>query len=75
MYGHHLLTHQRAGKKNFLLNHFLNPFFGVLIAAIFLGESLGIWDAVGVIVIMASIFIVQTSRNIWDKTPRESDWL
>ena len=44
--------------------HFLNPFFGVLIAAIFLGESLGIWDAVGVIVIMAGIFVVQTSRNI-----------
>ena len=44
--------------------HFLNPFFGVLIAALFLGESLGIWDAVGVIVIMTGIFVVQTSRNI-----------
>lgn len=54
----------RIGAVRAATFHFLNPFFGVLIAAIFLGESLGIWDAVGVIVIMASIFIVQTSRNI-----------
>ena len=54
----------RIGAVRAATFHFLNPFFGVLIAAIFLGESLGIWDAVGVIVIMAGIFIVQTSRNI-----------
>lgn len=54
----------RIGAVRAATFHFLNPFFGVLIAAIFLGESLGIWDAVGVIVIMAGIFMVQTSRNI-----------
>ena len=54
----------RIGAVRAATFHFLNPFFGVLIAAIFLGESLDIWDAVGVIVIMAGIFIVQTSRNI-----------
>ena len=54
----------RIGAVRAATFHFLNPFFGVLIAAIFLGESLGIWDAVGVIVIMAGIFVVQTSRNI-----------
>ena len=54
----------RIGAVRATTFHFLNPFFGVLIAAIFLGESLDIWDAVGVIVIMAGIFMVQTSRNI-----------
>ena len=54
----------RIGAVRAATFHFLNPFFGVLIAALFLGESLGIWDAVGVIVIMAGIFVVQTSRNI-----------
>ena len=54
----------RIGAVRAATFHFLNPFFGVLIAAIFLGESLGIWDAVGVIVIMTGIFVVQTSRNI-----------
>lgn len=54
----------RIGAVRAATFHFLNPFFGVLIAAIFLGESLDIWDAVGVIVIMAGIFMVQTSRNI-----------
>ena len=54
----------RIGAVRAATFHFLNPFFGVLIAALFLGESLGIWDAVGVIVIMAGIFVVQTSRDI-----------
>ena len=54
----------RIGAVRAATFHFLNPFFGVLIAALFLGESLGIWDAVGVIIIMTGIFVVQTSRNI-----------
>ena len=54
----------RIGAVRAATFHFLNPFFGVLIAALFLGESLGIWDAIGVIVIMTGIFVVQTSRNI-----------
>lgn len=54
----------RIGAVRAATFHFLNPFFGVLIAALFLGESLGVWDAVGVIVIMTGIFVVQTSRNI-----------
>ena len=54
----------RIGAVRAATFHFLNPFFGVLIAALFLGESLGIWDAVGVIVIMSGIFVVQNSRNI-----------
>lgn len=43
--------------------HFLNPFFGVLIAALLLGERLGVWDAVGVAIVAAGILAVQVSRS------------
>lgn len=42
--------------------HFLNPFFGVSIAALLLGESIGALDFVGVAIIMAGILAVQVSR-------------
>jgi len=42
--------------------HFLNPFFGVVIAAIILGESITIMDGVGVVIIAAGILVVQLSR-------------
>ena len=44
--------------------HFLNPFFGVLIAYIILRESIGLSDYIGVIVVSVGIIIVQLSRNI-----------
>lgn len=43
--------------------HFLNPFLGVAVAAVILGESLSVWDMVGVLVIMAGILAVQLSRQ------------
>ena len=43
--------------------HFLNPFFGVLIAAALLGEKIGPWDVVGVVIVMAGILAVQISRQ------------
>ncbi len=43
--------------------HFLNPFFGVAIAALFLGETLGLIDVLGVVVIAAGILAVQLSRQ------------
>ncbi len=43
--------------------HFLNPFFGVAIAAALLGESLGVLDVVGVAVIAAGILAVQLSKQ------------
>lgn len=43
--------------------HFLNPFFGVAIAALFLGETLGLTDVVGVVIIAAGILAVQLSRQ------------
>lgn len=42
--------------------HFLNPFFGVLIAAVFLGEPIGQWDVIGVAIVAAGILAVQISK-------------
>ncbi|MDB4229296.1 DMT family transporter [Paracoccaceae bacterium] len=44
--------------------HFLNPFFGVLIAYIILKESIGLSDYIGVIVVSVGIIIVQISKNV-----------
>ena len=43
--------------------HFLNPFFGVAIAALLLNEKLGALDLVGVIIITGSILAVQLSKQ------------
>ncbi|MFD0911083.1 DMT family transporter [Ruegeria arenilitoris] len=43
--------------------HFLNPVFGVTIAAILLGERLGAMDALGVAVTTLGILAVQLSRQ------------
>ena len=43
--------------------HFLNPFFGVAIAAALLGEGLGPWDVAGVAVVAAGILAVQLSKQ------------
>jgi drug/metabolite transporter (DMT)-like permease len=52
----------RIGAVRAAAFHFLNPFFGVVIAAIFLGESLTLWDVAGVVIIAAGILAVQISR-------------
>ncbi|HKL45960.1 MAG TPA: DMT family transporter [Roseovarius sp.] len=43
--------------------HFLNPFLGVLIAALVLSEKLGPWDILGVVVVTLGILAVQLSRQ------------
>lgn len=43
--------------------HFLNPFFGVAIAAVLLGEALGPRDLIGVAIITAGILAVQLARQ------------
>ena len=43
--------------------HFLNPFFGVLIAAALLGENIGLLDYVGVVIIALGILAVQLSKQ------------
>lgn len=52
----------RIGAVKAATFHFLNPFFGVAVAAVLLGEALGIFDVLGVVVIMAGILAVQRSR-------------
>ena len=43
--------------------HFLNPFFGVAIAALLLGENLGSLDIAGVAIIAGGILAVQLSKQ------------
>ncbi len=52
----------RIGAVRAATFHFLNPFFGVAIAAVLLGEALGALDVAGVAVIAAGILAVQLSR-------------
>jgi drug/metabolite transporter (DMT)-like permease len=54
---------ERIGATRASTFHFLNPFFGVAIAAVILGEQLTRTDVVGVLIVMAGIFAVQVSRQ------------
>ncbi|GGX38715.1 peptide ABC transporter permease [Tateyamaria omphalii] len=53
----------RIGATKAATFHFLNPFFGVAIAAALLGERLGPQDILGVAIITAGILAVQLSRQ------------
>lgn len=53
---------QRIGTVRGAAFHFLNPFFGVAIAAAILGEQVGMLDLVGVAIIMGGILAVQLSK-------------
>jgi drug/metabolite transporter (DMT)-like permease len=53
----------RIGAVKAATFHFLNPFFGVLIAALVLGEALSALDFVGVIIITSGILAVQLSKQ------------
>ncbi len=53
----------RIGATRAATFHFLNPFFGVAIAAVLLSEKVGPRDALGVAVIAAGILAVQISRQ------------
>lgn len=53
----------RIGSTRAATFHFLNPFFGVVIAAALLGESIRPMDMVGVAIAMAGILAVQLSRR------------
>ena len=52
----------RIGAVKAATFHFLNPFFGVAIAALILGESLSVRDMIGVAVIALGILAVQLAR-------------
>ncbi len=53
----------RIGAVRAATFHFLNPFFGVAIAAVLLGEQLGMFDVLGVVIIAAGILAVQMSKQ------------
>ncbi|MBW7055299.1 DMT family transporter [Paracoccus bogoriensis] len=62
----------RIGAVRAATFHFLTPFFGVAIAALFLGEALGAGDVLGVAIIMAGILMVQLSKAQPVKRPLPS---
>ena len=53
----------RIGAVRAATFHFLNPFFGVIIASNILDEKLKLGDFLGVVIIMISILSVQISRE------------
>lgn len=55
---------RRIGTVRAATFHFLNPFLGVAIAALFLGESLGPLDVLGVSIITLGILAVQLSKPV-----------
>ena len=54
---------RRIGAVRASAFHFLNPFFGVAIAALVLGEKVHAWDIAGVLIVTAGILAVQVSRQ------------
>jgi len=52
----------RIGATRAATFHFLNPFFGVAIAALLLSEALTLSDMIGVTIIAAGILMVQLAR-------------
>jgi drug/metabolite transporter (DMT)-like permease len=54
----------RIGSTRASTFHFLNPFFGVAIAAALLGEPIRPLDILGVLIAMAGILAVQLSRAV-----------
>lgn len=53
----------RIGAVRAATFHFLTPFFGVVVAALLLGEALGALDALGVAIITVGILAVQLSKQ------------
>lgn len=54
----------RIGAVRAATYHFLNPFFGVAVAAMFLKEQLGMTDLIGVAIVAAGILAVQLSKQV-----------
>ncbi|MBM7068995.1 DMT family transporter [Actibacterium sp. 188UL27-1] len=53
----------RIGAVRAATFHFLNPFFGVAVAALLLSEQIGLYDLIGVTVIMVGILAVQLAKT------------
>ena len=55
---------RRIGATRAATFHFMNPFFGVAIAAALLGEAIGVLDVIGVMIIALAILAVQLSKSV-----------
>ncbi len=53
----------RIGNTRAATFHFLNPVFGVAVAALLLGEKLGPLDLIGVAIVTIGILAVQLERQ------------
>ncbi len=53
----------RIGAVRAATFHFLNPVFGVAVAAVLLRESLSHWDLIGIAVVTVGILLVQMSKQ------------
>ena len=62
----------RIGATRAASFHFLNPFLGVAVAAVVLGERLGPLDLAGVAIIMAGILAVQLTKAPAPSAPRRT---
>ncbi len=58
-----VLLLNRIGPIRAATFHFLNPVFGVAIAAVLLGERLSLLDLTGVVIVTVGILLVQLSRQ------------
>lgn len=54
---------RRIGATRAATFHFMNPFLGVAIAAALLGETIGVLDVIGVVIIALAILAVQLSKS------------
>lgn len=54
----------RIGATKAATFHFLNPVFGVAVAALLLGEKIGQLDVIGVVIVTIGILAVQLSRQM-----------
>ncbi len=54
---------KRIGATKSAAFHFLNPFFGVVIAATILNEQISLKDGIAVVIIMSGILAVQISHH------------
>ena len=64
---------KRVGAVRASTFHFLNPFFGVAIAALLLDEAISPTDIAGVLIAMAGILAVQLSRATLPPSPSTPD--
>ena len=64
---------KRVGAVRASTFHFLNPFFGVAIAALLLDEAISPTDIAGVLIAMAGILAVQLSRATLPPAPSTPD--